>query len=57
MLSAPFLTPAETKIPVILSASVERFGVSCMRDFFDSLLISAMYGHNDIKWQEIDFRL
>ena len=28
-----FLTPADTKISVILSASVERFGVSCMRDF------------------------
>ena len=33
MLSAPFWTPAETKISVLLSASVERFGVSRMRDF------------------------
>ena len=33
MLSAPFLTPAETKMLVLLSASVERFSVSCMRDF------------------------
>ena len=30
---SPFLTPAETKILVLLSASVERFGVSRMRDF------------------------
>ena len=28
MLSAPFLMPAETKILVILSASVKRFGFS-----------------------------
>ena len=34
MLSAPFLTPAETKILVILSASVKRFSVSRMRDFY-----------------------
>ena len=34
MLSAPFLTPAETKISVLLSVSVERFGVSRMRDFY-----------------------
>ena len=34
MLSAPFLTPAETKMLVLLSASVERFGVSRMRDFY-----------------------
>ena len=34
MLSVPILTPAETKISVLLSASVERFGVSRMRDFF-----------------------
>ena len=30
MLSAPFLTPTETKILVLLCASVERFGVSRM---------------------------
>ena len=35
MPSAPFLTPAETKISVLLSASVERFGVSHMRDFWN----------------------
>ena len=29
----PFLAPADTKILVLLSASVERFGVSRMRDF------------------------
>ena len=34
MLSAPFLTPAETKILVLKSALVERFNVSRMRDFF-----------------------
>ena len=28
------LTPAETKILVLLSAAVERFGVSRIRDFF-----------------------
>ena len=30
----PFLTSAETKISVLLSASVEKFGVSRMRDIF-----------------------
>ena len=34
VLSASVLTPAETKISVLLSAAVERFGVSRMRDFF-----------------------
>ena len=34
LLSAPFLTPAETKILVLLFASVERFSVSRMWDFF-----------------------
>ena len=34
MLLAPLLTPAGTQILVLLPASVERFGVSCMRDFF-----------------------
>ena len=34
MRSAPFLTPAETKILVPLSASVQRFGVHRMQDFF-----------------------
>ena len=34
MLSASFLTPAGTKILVLLSASVKRFGVSRMRDFY-----------------------
>ena len=33
MLPALFFTPAETKILVQLSALVERFGVSRMRDF------------------------
>ena len=32
ILSAPILTPAETNILVLLSASVKRFGVSCMRN-------------------------
>ena len=35
MLSVPFLTPADTKISVLLSALVERFGVLHMRIFFD----------------------
>ena len=34
LVSATFLTPAETKILVLLSASVARFGVPCMRDFY-----------------------
>ena len=34
MLLALTLTPAETKTMVLLSASVERFGVSRMRDFY-----------------------
>ena len=33
MLSAALLAPAETKILMLLSASVERFGVPRMRDF------------------------
>ena len=33
---SPFLTPAETKISVLLSAPVERFGVSRMQNFFYS---------------------
>ena len=33
MLSAPFLTPEETKISLLLSASVERFSVFCIQDF------------------------
>ena len=33
IISAPFLTPEETKILVLLSPSVERFGVSRMQDF------------------------
>ena len=32
-LSAPFLTPVETEILVLLSASVKRFAVSHMPDF------------------------
>ena len=32
-LSAPILMPAETKESVLISASVERFGVSHVRDF------------------------
>ena len=32
-LSAPFLTPAETKIFVLLFAMVKRFGVSHTQDF------------------------
>ena len=32
---APFLTPAKTKISVLLSASVESIGVSRMRIFLD----------------------
>ena len=35
MLSALFLTPAETKMLVLLCASVKRFGVSRKPDFFD----------------------
>ena len=38
MLSVHFLTPAETKILELLSPSVERFGVSRMRDFYGLLL-------------------
>ena len=34
MLLVPFLKPVKTKILVLLSSSVERFGVSHMRDFF-----------------------
>ena len=34
-----FFTPAETKILVLLSALVKRFGVSRMRDFFRQQLI------------------
>ena len=34
MLSVPLPTPAEKKVLTLLSASVERFGVSCIRDFF-----------------------
>ena len=33
IISTPFLTPAETKIFVLLSALVKRFGVSLMQDF------------------------
>ena len=36
VLSVPFLTLAETKILVLLSALVERFGVSRIQDFFHS---------------------
>ena len=38
--AAPFLTPAETKILVLLSSSVERFGVSRMQDFFLSTIFA-----------------
>ena len=34
LLSTPLLTPAETKIWVLLSVSVERFFVSRMRDLY-----------------------
>ena len=34
ILSSPFLTPAETKILVLLSTLIERFCVSRMRDYF-----------------------
>ena len=40
LLSAPFLTPAETKILVLLSTSVERFGVSRMRVFLKNKIVS-----------------
>ena len=32
---SPFLTPAETKISVVLSASVKRFGSPICRIFFE----------------------
>ena len=32
-----------TKILVLLSASVERFGVSCMRDYLELVLLSAHF--------------
>ena len=35
---SPFLTPADTKISVLLSASVKRLGVSRMRDLFNHLI-------------------
>ena len=38
MVPAPFLTPAKTKILMLLSASVESIGVSCMLDFLFFLL-------------------
>ena len=40
ILSASFLTPAEKNILVLLSASVERFGVSRIRDIFNSFFNS-----------------
>ena len=39
MLPPPFLTPAETKISVLLSASVETFGVYRKRDIFVFILL------------------
>ena len=44
MLTAPILTAAETKILVLLSESVERFGVSRMRDFFDPVHCTLYHG-------------
>ena len=35
---SPFWTPADTKTLVLLSASVERFGVTRMRDLFSYIL-------------------
>ena len=35
--AVPLWTPAETKIFMLLSASVKRFGVSGMRNFFVAL--------------------
>ena len=53
MLSAPFLKPAETKISVLLSALVKRFGVSLIRDllllFFLPLILSKFANKNDDK--------
>ena len=42
MLSAPFLTPAETKILVLLSASVETFRVPRMGYFFGLVKLKAI---------------
>ena len=46
--TSPILTPAETKLSVLLSALVERFGVSCMRDFYirHGTLFSKIYHKN-----------
>ena len=44
MISAPFLMPVETKILVLPSASVKRFGVSRMRDFFFFFLTELCQG-------------
>ena len=41
MLSAPVATPGEKKLLVLLCASVERFGVSRMRDFCVCLFVLA----------------
>ena len=46
MLSASFLTPAETKIMVLLPASIERFGVSCMRDEKNSTYLIVVFAVN-----------
>ena len=46
MLSAPFWTPSETKISVLLSASVERFGVSRTRENRDPChTVTQSYSH------------
>ena len=40
-----FLTPAETKILVLVCASLERFGVFRMRDFFYKILHMSFIKH------------
>ena len=47
-----FLTPAETKLSVLISASVERFGVSHMPEFFNYFLTRQrflLYEKNSLK--------
>ena len=39
MPSAPFWTPVETKISLLLSALVKRFCVSCVQDFLNNIIL------------------
>ena len=53
--TSPILTPAETKISVLLSALVKRFGVSRMRDFYirHDNLYSKIYHKNIFNMLEL----